>query len=895
MRLALQGRLVERPPSQSIPRIALRSRRACFCQRSSQATTSRGPSRSHTAEKDKEEQLSVSARRTSWIERGLRTKDDRHGGEANERNSPGAPEIHARSPIAQELGGVEEARSSPSTKWQDSQMVPVAQLNAPSSGAVWRPSLFRPGQDQDQEKTPAWKSRLVTMEQYERESYLLDRKVRGKRLIDDASYAQDWGLWMELLSFRRRHYGAKGTIDLYKEIIRRDLLMPTDGILATQLWDLLIRAGFYYPELLERTIIYAARLKGDAGQSWADLYYLIISLALKKLPDSAYTWHVKLRDEFPPTLKDYLRIFELSLRHGRLSHFSTLYKDMPLIGMYKTVIPLLCTSEMYAEALHWHKLLCETGDIPTQPSDIQPLLDYLIWIGDKVLFEQVIRQLPVAKFAISNVADHSVQRNPMISREIMNEQLGEIHGIAPIRLSDSFCARLFATRMFPVDALIKGLHMMATETIGPLSLREIALRENCDTGAICQHIDSLRATGISLGNSTYCTLIRNWAMENRCEILQSLVYCDLHPDTFADVNLQERLLAQYYDENDPVKIERTLAVLTTGYSESNLQHVRTNLIFRCQITLGMREKVLATLEEMKRMSITVTPRSSRHLRIHWLSRRQVGRRAWRTQELSILVQVKQMAMQSGRPVPTIAWREILRRLGMAGRLIEFETLALWLVSWYSRPVTNAAHRRRVMLSDRHGQAPIQGHTPQRGPQTDYFQRSLGTLFTIAAQQAIVAWGFQHSVPPREPTRKRQQTSTTEVGPSQPGSTSSIHWTWGLHLLHKLKEHGLPVHQGVVARACRQRLYVLFGEGSSVHKINRLSRAKAVSESHSIEMYIEKMKEIWGDDLFRIWLPRGWRRSRKLEDWKMQTLSLHRPLKDESQASTLMLYEVDRRK
>lgn len=289
--------------------------------------------------------------------------------------------------------------------------------------------------------------------------------------------------------------------------------------------------------------------------------------------------------------------------------------------------------------------------------------------------------------------------------------------------------------------------MIATKVIGPLSLREIVFRNDFDPAAICYHIDLLRDAGMSLDSSAFCTIVRSLAVENRGGVLKSVVDCDLHPDTFEDHSLQERLLAQYYHENDLVKIERTYAILTTGYTVKNLQARQTNLFFRSQVTLGRLEKVLALLEEMKRMGIPVTARSSRHLRVRWLSRRRVGHGPQSTEELSIIVQASQMTMQSGGSVSIIVWREILRRLGMAGRLLEVENLALWLVDWYSSPVVP----KRAFASVYRGRALDEGHVSSEEPPNFHPKGYLNALFTTSARHAIIAWGFQHTPKPPGPS------------------------------------------------------------------------------------------------------------------------------------------------
>src|SRR2546429_6110405 len=48
--------------------------------------------------------------------------------------------------------------------------------------------------------------------------------------------------------------------------------------------------------------------------------------------------------------------------------------------------------------------------------------------------------------------------------------------------SDEFCARLFATTAFGVDFILQGMQMIGVDEVGPLALRELAIREeNCDS------------------------------------------------------------------------------------------------------------------------------------------------------------------------------------------------------------------------------------------------------------------------------------------------------------------------------------------------------------------------------------------------------------------------------
>ena len=841
MRLALQ-RLLASPSALSILRSATQSGSTSFFQHHSPSTPT-GQTREYAAKQQGQEQRSQSDTKAlqSWQLPAV-TKDDKNAEGAIERNWHDTPQPRARLPTAQRVRNIEGAGFSRSTVKPDFQKALVTRHDTQSDSldSKTRLSLITTAQ----RNNGGWRDRLVTFEQHGYESDIEAPPLQDLRLVDDPSYSQDWDLWLELIGFRKRHHGAGGTMAIYKEIFRRGLRLPTLGVVADQLWDLLIRAGYHESGLFEEIVTYAIQLKRTTGRSWPGMYYGIVSVAFKKDPGSAYRWHMKLREDFRPSLGDYKKIFRLSLDWNSSAYFRDLYKDTPLVGMYRTVIWQFCKLQMYDEAFEWHDLLYDAQDYPARLTDIKPLLDHLAYVADGPRLERIVTALAKVKVGFSEAADNIVPRDAVISPEIMNRQLGEVHGIGPKHLSDSFCARLFATRFFSIDTIISGLHIMAVEEIGPLSFREIATRDNCDPGAICDHIDALKTAGISLDNSLFCTLVRSLAVENKRKLLQSVVACDLHPDTFADFDLQERLLAQYYNEKDLMKIDRTLAILTTGCSVKDLQMVRMNLILRCQITLRQREKVLATLGQLKHMDIPLTARSSRHLRVCWLSRRQVGRGAEETRELAILIKASQMTMESGSFVPIISWREILRRLGMAGLLTEFENLALWLVDWYSSPAAKAALPKGVLLSRHSGQALIGGHmSPEKLSKRDP-QRLLSALFTTSAQHAIVAWGFQHIVKSQRNTTRFQRSSPVENAPP-------FQWTWGLHLLYKLRERGVRIEKSQVARICRHRLNTLFGPGLSKRNINRRARLEQRNhESYTESVYIRKMEAIWGENLFR---------------------------------------------
>ena len=718
-----------------------------------------------------------------------------------------------------------------------------------------------------------WREHVSTFEQFQKESDLKTSAVDKPRLIDNGSYSGDWLLWLKLIRFRKRHAGIQGIKYIYMEIFSRGTHMPTKGDIGKELWDLLFQAGHQDPDFLERVIVYATRLKRSTGNASPRMYGSVVGHTLKRDPRSALKWHHLLKQEFAPSIENYKKLLRLSASWGSVNHLRALYNDYPLFGMYATAIPELSKLQMYEEAIEWHSLLSRHQDLPLDFNDLKPLLAYLIRAGDSSRVEIIIGDLVQARSPVTDQATKYVRGKKFIGRELISRQLGEVHGVAPKQLSDSFCARLFATRFFAVTTVINGLQMMAVDSIGPLSLREIASRNKCFPPYILGHLDDLKNAGITLDGSLFTYLLQKLVWEENDVLLKSLVESDLHPDTLEDSNLQERLLAQYYAAEDQLQVERTLAVLTArGSSPHERAKMWWNVVLRSHVTLRKLDAVKSILGTMQQARISVTSRSSRHLRVHWLTRRRKGQRAERTRELSIIIYATKNTLESGGFVPIIAWREIMRRLGMAGRLVEFENLALWLADYYASPAGQQSLPTDASLQSAGYQEWINTRALFKNKNPSKY---LNVLFTTAAQQAIVAWGFQQEVKMHPDPHRVFKSFRRLVLGSKLSHPRQPLWTWGLVLLKKLQERGVPVQQATVSRICRHRLTALFAPRTSNRPINRRTkwtndlRARATARYMPIS-YVREMENIWGRDLFRHQIQEinGFRlrRSRRLKYW-----------------------------
>ena len=673
-----------------------------------------------------------------------------------------------------------------------------------------------------------WKKHLQTFEQCQNES---DFSRRGPHLVDKPAYGKDFDLWLELIRFRRRHHGIRGLEPIFTEMIKRGLKIPFHGPTANELWECFLLVGWEFCKVWELCIPYALEMKTITGSSWPGLYYHVLCYALKYERNTAARWHERLRVEFPPSSDQMRELFKQVIgKESTLGTFKRMYIDLPIRDLYSTVVPSLCDAEKYAHAVKWHNLMMRMGDKPSNAKIAEPLLHHLALYGEKNRLVEMTKGMADAGVSFAQPTDQSKPEKS--TRELLNRKIGENYGIAPKQFSDDFCARVFATTAFSIDMAINGLRMVGVDSIGPQSLREIASRESSSPALVNRRIDQLTEAGIALDNSTFSVLVRNLAIKGESQLLEDVVNCDMHPETFEDRELQESLLVTYNQNGDRRQADRTLAILTAKCSPEKIATVHWNLLLRSALERRDRAHIYRILEVMQEKRVPVSAKSSFFVRAQLLSPRTVSKPPEHTDDLPSVIAIFQRILRTGGTVPILEWREILRRLGMKGQLVEFEKIALWLADWYSSPSFRASHSSFFT----HHHAHIPKDLSPRNP-----KHPLRIIFPVMAQQAIVAWGFQH---PGD--LMNRQTRLRNKG---------LSWRWGIELLRKLKQRKVPVLRSTLSHACKLRLIVLFREGESNRHINRRARMRNLDQ---IEYLAEEIEAVWGGNVFQLdpLLPRG---------------------------------------
>ncbi|KAL8716688.1 MAG: hypothetical protein Q9225_006008 [Loekoesia sp. 1 TL-2023] len=677
----------------------------------------------------------------------------------------------------------------------------------------------------------SWNERKVVMNEYLHRSELYDCEQILWRLLDSYDFRNDFGIWLELANVRRRVHGIEGIRLVWRAMLARGLDLPTVGALADTTWTQCLDLGFEDSEILKEIFIYARELKESHGQAWPKLYATVLSHHLRACPGKVWLCHTRLHKHFPPTSDQFRGLFTLALPNKTLRQiYLKMHESFPYVRLYDFAILELCRQGLYETAAVWHERLIRRGDFPSDARKAEPVLRYLAVNGDKNRLMEFTRLMVEAGVSFAVYRDKDVKVPSFISRDIVMPPLGQIDEPSEKKFSDGFCARLFATKVFSIDTVVSSLVFLRVEEIGPQALREVATRElpcNPYSRAIQVRLDQLREAGISTGDSTFSIVVWKLAAEGKDHLLRNVISCDLHSDTFEDHDLQESLLPHYQEQRDTMAFTRTITILTAKVPERFIEAKRLNFVLRAFLTSRDLPGVIRTIGHMREQHIQIESKSTMHMRETMLSQRNAGHRPATTKELDFLIRIWQDVLRSGGFIPPSAWIEVVRRLGMSGRLLTFERLALWLAAWYSSPDFRDSQACNSFRGHHKAAFPHPLMSVDLKPSSPF--HPLQTLFPRSLQQGIIAWGFQHTSDTRD--RKRQR----------------LDWTWGLSLLRKLREAQVRVPTPVVAKAFRLRLLAIYGHSRSIRKVNRVNTRW---DRSGFDLYMRKAKQIWGKDLIK---------------------------------------------
>lgn len=707
-----------------------------------------------------------------------------------------------------------------------------------------------------------------TFERLRYEAAVTDPADHGARLVDHEQFRTEFGLWTQLLNTRLRLDGLNGAWDIWQGLRQRDIDLPTSGIEADQLWSTFVPAGIQQNRLVD-IYEHAHHLYTRTTQRYVQLYELVMRHILIFDVTKARHWHKKLLDIDLPSPDGLAQLVETATSDpDALRAFKSIYVSSNDQRVYDKMITALCEQEQFREAATWHDLCVSRSDFPSSAAIADPLRRHLALANEDGPAKGITRGLLKSGVSFAYSINGKFRDNTKISRAIMNEKMGEIHGVKPKVISDEFSARSLATKAFSVDFVVRGLTAFGLQFVGPLALRQIALRSATED-EFEKHLAVLARCGAKVESCVFSDLVMRLARDRNRDQLDLILDSDMHPDAFEDRRLQERLVGSSIKLNDWAQLYRSLIILAA--SSPNPRSHAWNVLIRAYMDDQNWKAIKLVFEDMLADGIKVTPKTLRHSFFALLRpRRQPGKRPPLSHDpfdsLRFLTSIWMRSVRSGCNITAKSWSEVHTYYGLYNRLGDVENLSLWLASHYSQRTTTALGDLEAPISD----IPQTHNSSQRarrwGPRSQSCApglHPLGQLFDKERQSAIIHWSFKalgRPLPKAQIELMAQadrywggSPQASELPPSSgPWLAKQVAlpvWARGVSLLLKLRALGVRVNTPTVRKVVKMRLMVIWGPGKSTDKENRIAQETYRHNTGMLLRMIKKLHEMWNYKLF----------------------------------------------
>lgn len=641
-----------------------------------------------------------------------------------------------------------------------------------------------------------------------------------QRLIDLPKHENDVRLFARLLDDRERRYGMEGIRMYWEAVKKRRIILPTRDetkdmeLTAGKLWTSFLTLGFRDNKVLEEVCSYADNLLETKGHRWSRLYSTIVQHFLTKDQGAeALVWHDRLFERHPPTAKAFAELCHQTVHNrGDLQSLEEIYDMNEHRNAYGKIVPTLAWQEDFKSALRWHFKLIRKGDVPTKPQHARRLSHFLAIYHPKMAV-QVTQSLVAAgaAFDMPKLLNDSIK----ISREMMNLVHSTTFKIPVKTYNDEYGARWFATTWVPLDLAMHSIHALGIQEIGPLSLQALCVRKERDglepaPQTIVHRIEQLEDLGISIGNSVFSRAVKHFAQSRMFNYLKGLLKSDQHPDSYEDRKHLEDLLASFARIRDWEQYRRILAIRMISSEAPSTE--AQNVWLKTHVANNNLHAALDVLAKMQVSGTIVKASTISYIVRHILVDRQRSHRP-RTIEggsddIHVAINVLKGAMNAGNVVPPIAWREVIRRLGMMGHQRDLRELCMFLAARYGPDDKSYLQNTEVRKKNLY-RIPAQ-------IRSSHLLHPLRMLFPASLQRSIVEWGFINAFL----GLIKNQWALKDLFESDDIDRQV---TSGITLLRNLGRLGVHVDKKAIKKAIINRLIAYYGPGYSNRPINRASR------------------------------------------------------------------------
>ena len=675
-------------------------------------------------------------------------------------------------------------------------------------------------------------------------------------LIDHPVNHVNLEAWCKILDYRRRTESFAGVMDVWAGMRKRKIDLPTDGPHADFLWTTFLHAAIVWDfdepkqRLLQDVFEHAKHLKATGSGYYRSFHKVIVGRFLRVTPGGVkgtsqstgpgpeFEWHRVACElgfcegrSLPFLVMDVLKSMTPHLAFARwqeLYRHDQRHFGNDKRGIYDLCMPLvLLHADILNSALviSWHNFLVENNDVPSPELATNQAVKYLLRISSSGKTSSLMDRVQLEKFTAILAKDRGDARpptSPLLSRAFMSGLVGDVHGIKPKVISDKFCARMFATQAFSLETSIRGLALLGTETLGPIALRELAVRAG--TPQILQEkLADVEDAGIAISPSRYAHILHTVVANSQTHLFQTLLDSDQHPESYDDQHTQETLLANFLEaENWPLA---HITLISLSSQDMRVISRAWNRLLQHYTRNQNKKEVVRIFDHMCSEQLRITSRTLNFLTKYLLPNRARGKSPMLSQTPRVagfdadnfVVNAHMYGALHDQTRTPDRWIELLKRYGMRGRLAGLERLVHWLMRQYPNQEEDRLAKNPPLRNDVSTQA---------------------NILNPVMLRAIIVWEY------------RYVGIRNGLQPSMPplGTVPDFSWTRGITFLLQLKHMGLDVRTEDIKRAVTGILWTIFGPGVSTRRENmRLILRNRLT----IKEYVESANEAWDEPLFEV--------------------------------------------
>ena len=421
-------------------------------------------------------------------------------------------------------------------------------------------------------------------------------------------------------------------------------------------------------------------------------------------------------------------------------------------------------------------------------------------------------------------------------------------------LSETFCARAYATTMFSLHFISSSLSAVGVQSLGPLSFRELVSRCS-NVREVRENMRHLTRLSIGLRHCKYTDFILDAVERDDMEAVRSIVSSDLHPEMYEDMDLQRKLLRQYASANDPISAHRTLAILMSDSEQSKVESFNVLL----QAYLIARERdwdlIVKLVDDMHAHDIGVSQETLQQILSSVLTGSQPtyapGRRRVEIGKAGrLLLKIQRNHTSQGGIVPLEAWNRLLHHHGRNSQLDELDDLSLALASMGTQ-----AHGSLKLTEEKQYTSDVDRLGYAKA------QPLVLAVFNPNTQFWIVSWAFVASKFNQEVFQRHNE--ALAWAQALPRGVEAIRrqfpYTRGLALLRVLnKSYGLPVGRRVLQQAISHQLRRLFPDSltremlASRNPRAYLRQMRSLGRSGvTMKQMVSRLNAVWGTPIFKV--------------------------------------------